>query len=104
MITTAGVPGGYNEHVASLIPTVAGVIWCHGEDKNCHGLVVHRLSIIESADLHLVKYKVDLGNIQGPFFHNKYYMELDHTVMDCLEEQLVIRNKQEYENDCKDHV
>ena len=51
-----------------------------------------------------MKYKVDLGNIQGPFFHNKYFMKVDHTVMDCLEEQLVIRNKQEYENDCQVHV
>ena len=36
----------------------------------------------------------------GAMFHNKYYMERDHTVMDCIEEELVSRNKQEYEKDC----
>ena len=54
-----------------------------------------------SSDLNLIKYQVDPHNIQGPFFHNKYFMEVDHTVMDCMEEQLVIRNKQEYVSDCK---
>ena len=53
-----------------------------------------------SADLHQVKYEVDLDDVHGPFFHNKYFMEWDHTVMDCLEEQLVIRNKREYIKEC----
>ena len=37
-------------------------------------------------------------------FHNKYFMERDHTVMDCVEEELVIRNKQEYERDCVEYT
>ena len=100
------MPGGYNKRVEDLIPKVADVLWCYSNPnaKHCQGVVVHGITIITSAALSFVQYKVDLGNIQGPFFHNKYYMELDHTVMDCLEEQLVIRNKQEYENDCKVHV
>lgn len=36
----------------------------------------------------------------GALFHNKYFMERDHTVMDCIEEELISRNKLEYERDC----
>ena len=66
--------------------------------------MVHNVSIITSSDLHLLKYQVDPNNIEGPLFHNKYFMEVDHTVMDCAEEQLIIRNKQEYANDCKSYT
>ena len=83
----------------SLLPLVADVIWVQGTLK-CNSLVVHDICIISSADLYQVKYKVDLHNVYGPLFHNKYFMEKDHTVMDCLEEQLVIRNKREYTKDC----
>ena len=96
------VPGGYNEKYAGLIPPVADVVWCYSDpQKRCKGLIFHGVSIITSSDLHLLNYKVDLNNIQGPLFHNKYFMEVDHTVMDCAEEQLIIRNKQEYANECK---
>ena len=95
----AGVPGGYNEQSYSLLPTVAEYIWAQGAVK-CNSSVVHQVCIISSADLYQVKYEVDLDNVQGPLFHNKYFMEKDHTVMDCLEEQLVIRNKREYMKEC----
>ena len=32
-------------------------------------------------------------------FHNKYFTELDHTVMDCMEERAVAKNRQEFEAD-----
>ena len=44
--------------------------------------------------------ETDAYHVQQPMFHNKYFMERDHTVMDCLEEQLVIRNKEQYDRDC----
>ena len=53
-----------------------------------------------SADLHRVRSKVNINNLKGPMFHNKYFMEKDHIVMDCMEEELVIRNRLEYEKDC----
>ena len=98
-----GVPGGYNELVDRLIPTVSDVMWLHG-NTGCSGLNVRMVCIVDSGDLHGLRYKVNLSNIQGPFFHNKYYMEKDHTVMDCLEEQLVIRNKEEYKKECSNHT
>ena len=33
-------------------------------------------------------------------FHNKYFMELDHSIMDCMEERLVAINMREYKEDC----
>ena len=55
-----------------------------------------------SADLFRVTHnlKVNVNNLKGPMFHNKYFMERDHTVMDCVEEQLVMRNRLEYKKDC----
>ena len=32
-------------------------------------------------------------------FHNKYYMEYDHSVMKCMEERIVEKNKLEYQED-----
>ena len=31
---------------------------------------------------------------------HKYFMELDHTVMDCTEERAVAKNREEFEADC----
>ena len=42
----------------------------------------------------------DSDNGRKSLFHNKYFMELDHTTMNCMEERLVARNKKEYEDDC----
>ena len=69
--------------------------------KYCKGgYIVHGICILTSADLYKVSSKVDAHNLKGPMFHNKYFMEVDHTVMDCMEKELVSRNKQEYIDDC----
>ena len=36
---------------------------------------------------------------RNTFFHNKYFIEYDHVVMDCMEEEIHSRNKLEYFND-----
>ena len=101
-----GVPGGYNANVNSRIPMVSEYIWVTGQRKTqteryCKsGYIFHNICIITSADLSSVHSKVDDNNLRGPMFHNKYFMEKDHIVMDCLEEQLVIRNRLEYKKDC----
>ena len=105
----AGVPGGYNSNVSSLIPVVSSYIWITQPAqkkepyKYCtSGYIVHQICIMTSADLHRVSkdLKVNASNLKGPMFHNKYFMERDHTVMDCIEEQLVIRNRLEYKKKC----
>ena len=57
------------------------------------------MCIISSGDLHRLKYSTDPDYVRAPLFHNKYSMAEDHTVMDCMEELLIERNKQEYIRD-----
>ena len=38
-------------------------------------------------------------NGEKALFHNKYFTELDHIVMDCMEERAVAKNRQEFEAD-----
>ena len=94
-----GVPGGYNASVNSLM-SVADCIWILDKKYCSSGYVVHGICIMTSADLFRVSSKVNIDNLEGPMFHNKYFMERDHTVMDCMEEQLVIRNRLEFKRDC----
>ena len=88
------------------IPIVSEYIWVTGQRKTqaeqyCKsGYIVHNICIMTSADLSSVHRQVNIKRLRGPMFHNKYFMERDHTVMDCLEEQLVVRNRLEYEKDC----
>ena len=87
----------------------------------CSGTVVHNICIVGAADLYklpympgvrgyqdvdsylstggaIVRYK---GPDRGPPFYNKYSMKRDHVVMDCMESELVRRNKLEYETECE---
>ena len=103
----AGVPGGYIANIRYLVPIISTTIWLTGTAqrrepyKYCKsGYNVHRICILTSADLHKVESKVDVHNLKGPMFHNKYFMETDHTVMDCMEKELVSRNRLEYIKDC----
>ena len=57
------------------------------------------MCIVSSGDLHRLKYSTDPDYVRAPLFHNKYSMAEDHTVMDCMEELLIERNKQEYIRD-----
>ena len=107
----AGVPGGYNASVRSLVPVVSTYLWVTTPEdkkepyKRCRsGYIIHSICIMTSADLYTVSnnLKANSGHLTGPMFHNKYFMEKDHIVMDCIEEQLVIRNWLEYKNDCLD--
>ena len=102
-----GVPGGFNASIMSwCVPIVSEYIWITGQRKTqveqyCKsGYIVHNICIMTSADLSSVHVKVNVKKLRGPMFHNKYFTERDHTVMDCMEEQLVLRNRLEYEKDC----
>ena len=67
---------------------------------NCPGgHVVHHVCILTAPDMHLVeRYRT---HEQRPvLFFNKYFLELDPTPMDCMEEQLVRTNMEEYLRDC----
>ena len=67
---------------------------------NCPGgHVVHHVCILTAADMHLVERYRTRQHIPDLFF-NKYFLELDPTPMDCMEEQLVRTNMEEYLRDC----
>ena len=71
----------------------------------CSGATVHHICIITVGEFRSILAKNERKMpAQKALFHNKYYMELDHTVMDCMEERLVAINKREYKKDCIDLV
>jgi len=94
-------PGGRPVNRSIKVPVVSKTIWLSSrwaqdhKSQLCHGWEVHALCVLSCYDLHTIfKYGGD------SFFFNKYFMERDHTVMDCAEERLVQRNLLEYRNDC----
>ena len=50
---------------------------------------------MSSGDLPMV-YSMGVNADKPTFFFNKYFMEWDHVVMNCMEERLAERNKLEY--------
>ena len=96
--------GGYPGNITTKIPQyLESTIWLnHGNrsrepSKYCSGKVVHSICIATSGDLHRI-YKSALS--WQHFFFNKYFMEEDHVVMDCMEERLIAHNSKEYARDC----
>ena len=86
-----GVPGGFSPTVS--YHEISHTFWVqkHGP---CAVSEVHHVCIVGAGDLQ------DVVQVKAfSFFHNKYFMELDHTIMDCMEERLVAENKREYELD-----
>ena len=98
-----GVPGGYKPHIQYL--PVDQYIWKNTESnrkKPCHGSIVHDICIVNYADL--LRVMKETRNGTSAFFQNKYFMELDHVVMDCMEERMVDINRREYALDCATNI
>ena len=83
--------------------------------KYCYGERVHDICIIASRDLSRLAYKPGIaghwftgggaegeytGPDRGPVFHNKYFMDDDPVVIDCMEQELIRRNKLEFKQEC----
>ena len=95
-----GVPGGPPKITHSTTPVVAANIWSEWDPPiMCKGRVVHGVCVVSSGDLPTI-YSMGVNADKPTFFFNKYFMEWDHVVMNCMEERLVERNKLEYVNDC----
>ena len=99
---TIGVPGGKDERYTKYRPEIISCIWL-GEDETdkCSGEIVHNLCIIGSADLHRISwlFKYDPNANHQVFFFNKFFLERDRVVMDCAEQELLRRNREEYYRD-----
>ena len=98
---TAGVPGGFDARLKKRYFEVASSFWTKantfqkGERHACCGRVVHRVCVVGAGDLPALSY-----DKLHAFFHNKYFAEYDHSVMQCLERRLVARNMEEYRQEC----
>ena len=100
MYMQPGVPGGFNPRITQeKYFRVVKALWCfHKTCKSeCQGKWTHNICVTSSADLpRIMAEQREYKNV----FHNKYFMERDHTVMDCVEEMLVARNKDEFASEC----
>ena len=93
------MPGGYDERYAAVVPTIDDYIWMlSGQKVPCSGQKINWICVVNSGDLYRLSYK-PVPNVRDTFFHNKFFMETDQTVMDCLEEELISRNRKEFEED-----
>lgn len=96
-------PGGFHliENKANL-PLVAQRDWTHVIMKHHYickeRKVVHDICIVSASDLPRL-YEASYNKLW--LFHNKYFMEYDHIVMDCMERVLLQRNYHEYIQDCQ---
>ena len=98
------VPGGPPKN-ASIKPLVNSCVWMTSDyarqhqQELCKGKVIHYTCVLSSGDLPTV-YRKGVNALRPTFFFNKYFMEWDHVVMDCMEQRIVKQNKLEYEHDC----
>ena len=87
------------------VPVVDQYIWLNSAGRPrkyhqvCEGKAVHFICILTVGDLPEI-YRLGVNNPRPHFFFNKYFMEDDHVVIDCMEERLVKQNKLEYKRDC----
>ena len=94
-------PGGL--HTLPLrfkMPLIAQRDWMYSE-SNLKGYcedhqIVHKMCIVSIRDLPRLK---RASENMSWWFHNKYFVEYDHVVMDCMENLLLQRNWMEYKMD-----
>jgi len=99
-----GAPGGYDPKMRKNFFKTDNYFWRNREyvkknGKRCSGLIIHNICIVDVGDLQRILQATNNG--KSAFFQNKYLMEHDHVVMDCMEERIVDKNRLEYEKDCQ---
>ena len=105
LINLPGVPGGNPPHRVP-VPTIDKYIWMNKNTQtrsgleSCEGKMVHFICIVSVGDLDQI-HRLGVNRRTPVFFFNKYFMEDDHVVMDCMEERLLHQNMKEHEADCK---
>ena len=104
LIHLPGVPGGNPPHRVN-VPIIDRYIWMKKNSQtrfkmeSCEGRMLHSICIVSVGDLDQI-FRWGVKNQVPVFFFNKYFMEDDHVVMDCMEEWLIQQNKKEYLEDC----
>ena len=64
----------------------------------CSGWNVRNICIVSSADLFRLKFDPKAPG-EEVFFHNKFHIEKDPTVIECAENELKRRNSEEFHRD-----
>ena len=93
--------GGDSNIVTLPVPYIEVSIWLAKLSprevlERCSGFKRHAVCIVATGDLHRV---YEIGVNEDIFFFNKYFMEVDHIIMDCMEEWLAKQNMVEYAQD-----
>ena len=100
-------PGGFNTFSKKIkMPLIAQRDWLRKGDKISYGFcggghVVHNICIVSAYDLPRLR---NASQHATWWFHNKYFIEYDRTVIDCMEDLLLQRNRMEYEKDCSNYL
>ena len=68
-------------------------------NRKCVSRAMHTSCILCVHDIPLL-YEYERNSGDTIIFYNKYLMEYDHVVMDCMEKRIVEQNRLEYERDC----
>ena len=89
------VPGGYNPDIKERYFNIDNYFWRTNyfgkeDSRRCSGRTVHNICIVDVGDLNRT-----LEEGRGSLFHNKYFMEYDHVIMDCMEEKIRAQNQLE---------
>lgn len=108
-------PGGYDSRQTNNTFLLTTSIWIRDRgvlpqifpSMVCAGRVKHGICILAAQDLKRVTYKPGVsgygaikgtyrGKDIGPLFHNRYRLAWDRVVIECMERELIRRNRLEY--------
>ena len=100
-LTKPEIQGDHSNSVTPPISYIEVSIWLAKLSpsdvlEHCSGFKRHAVCIVAIGDLHRV---YEIGVNKNSLFFNKYFMEVDHVIMDCMEERLVKQNMLEYARD-----
>ena len=103
--TSPEAPGQNVLELTDDVPAVFKAIWYHYPSsphrlpgERCGGRIVHQICILNAAELPRVHDTMKNSNV---WFFNKYFMESDHAVIECVENELIRSNKHEFLQDYK---
>ena len=90
-----GATGGYV--MGQNYFRMENVFWMNSRSNyTCYGGIIHQVCIVSYLDL------PNILSLAGTHvFHNKYFMERDPVVAQCLEERVLKANQLEYQQDCQ---
>ena len=79
------------------MPRFSRRLWAHGKMKGCaEGYIRHTICIVSAKDLPNVKDEME----HGLWFYNKYLIDYDYVINDCIQLLLLQKNFDMYRQEC----